>query len=114
MSAKNATGVRGFFQKITNSGPRMIGGLADKRAQRDAASASAACAMGCCNLAHCNDCGIYGSACEQVNCPSPGHLESWQCPVSGGYWICYECTTGSNCDTGTFICSQSRSWASCC
>ena len=111
MTTKTATGVRSFFQKITNSGPRMIGGIADKRAERDASSA---CADGCCNLAYCNTCGVYGSGCEQVNCGSGRHLESWQCPVSGGYWICYECTTGSDCYSGSISCSQARSWASCC
>ena len=114
MKTKMRAAPRTMFRKVSKSGSGLVGGLAARQSERDASSAQADCLQGCCNLVYCNTCGVSGPACEQVPCPAPNHLESWQCwDGPNHYWICYECTTGSNCYSGSFHCSQARPSDSC-
>lgn len=55
--------------------------------------------FGCCNL-------VFPSDASCINkCTGSYSWKSWGCCQSGEFYSCGECTTGSNCNTGTFKCS---------
>lgn len=56
-------------------------------------------ALGCCNLAKTSD-----ATCLD-RCGGSYHWKSWGCCQSGEFYSCGECTTGSNCSSGSFLCS---------
>lgn len=100
---------RGFLGLVGRTGIVVVGAGAALAATEQSAWAGNAA---CCTLAYppgdpkyckINSNGYY-------ICPSPGHWETWCCCSGCGTpyvrtYKCAECTTGSDCHHGTYVCS---------
>jgi hypothetical protein len=100
---------RRFLGLASKAGMVIVGAGAALAATEQSAWAGNAA---CCNLAYppgsSHYCKVNSSG--SYICPSPGHWRTWCCCVGCGTsfkrtYSCAECTTGSTCYQGTFICS---------
>jgi hypothetical protein len=63
-------------------------------------AASADCQSSpCCCLASCTKCSL--NACGGWSCPSGYTAQCWNCTSGGRWYVCGECTNGSNCYNGS-------------
>ena len=57
----------------------------------------------CCCLAKANRCST--NPCGGWNCPSGYNATCWNCSAGGHWYVCGECSQGSDCYTGEYYCS---------
>jgi hypothetical protein len=94
---------RGFLRRASALGAVVVGGIAATWADAPAASASPFC----CSLRYPNGpwCGnVKGT--NNFTCAKGYTKRYWTCGYMSCEFGCYECTTGSNCHSGTYKCSN--------
>jgi hypothetical protein len=108
---EHRTGRRGFLGLLGRVGLGVVGGLAGVSAASEAAHANPRppCGGGLHQAACC--CLVYPpGGCPGIppnsSCPSHSYKRTWGCCSGGRFYQCIECTSGSNCKSGTFRCSE--------
>ncbi len=98
-------GRRKFMTRASGLGAAVVGAIALTWTD---APAALAFDEGCCNLATRTPCGGSWGKDGTFTCPSGSSKHFWSCYTSGDHFLfhCWECNTGSNCDGGTFKCSN--------
>lgn len=101
---KGETSRRGFLGVAGKLGVGAIAGLAGVATSATAAWAGNAA---CCNLYFPPGSSHYcrGDGSGSFLCPSPGNWQLWYCCTGSRTYACAECTTGADCEHGTFLCS---------
>lgn len=89
---------RGFLGWMGRLGMTVVGGIAGVTALREPASAN----PGCCDLATSTRC----SGGAGFSCPSGYRKRVWYCASGSTTYGCGECTTGSDCHSGDYACSE--------
>ena len=95
----------------------VVGGIAGATATAESAAAhprppcrAGLYAAGCCCLAKppgsCPGSGTSHTCPPGPPGPPDYHKETWGCCAGGRFYICSECTTGGDCKTGKFACSE--------
>lgn len=92
---------RGFIGWMGKVGVTAVGAVAGVVAMSKSASAAN---WRCCNLALPNKFCNTNSQGQYV-CPSGYSMKVWNCCTGSRLYACGECTKGSNCSTGPFVCS---------
>jgi hypothetical protein len=57
----------------------------------------------CCSLASCTRCNL--NFCGGWSCPSGYNATCWNCTSGGKWYVCGECSAGTNCYSGPWACS---------
>jgi hypothetical protein len=100
---------RGFLGWMGKVGITVVGGAAGVSVLGGTASAGAKnpalYTYACCHLALPNNCARNSSG--NAVCPSGSTMRAWHCCMPGGSrtYACGECTTGADCNHGSFKCS---------
>jgi hypothetical protein len=105
------TGRRGFLGLLGRLGLGVVGGMAGVAATGEVASANPRppCGSGLHQAACC--CLVFPpGGCPgpppNSSCPSGSSKRTWGCCSGGRFYQCIECTSGSNCKSGHFRCSE--------
>jgi hypothetical protein len=104
-------GRRGFLRLLGRLGLGVVGGVAGVTAAAGPAGAHPRPPCGG-NLYHVACCclvfppgGCPGTP-PSINCPGSSRKRTWGCCSGRRFYQCIECTTGPNCKTGSFRCSE--------
>lgn len=89
---------RRFLRRLTGASAGLFAGIAAAGADDAAAYPYACCALA--SNTHCSGCST-GS----FSCPSGYNKKYWFCCQSGQLYGCGECTHGSSCYIGPWVCS---------
>jgi hypothetical protein len=99
LEAERAGSRRGFLGWMGRLGMAVVGGIAGVTALREPALAN----PGCCDLATSTSCSGDGAG---FSCPSGYNKRVWYCASGNTTYGCGECTTGSDCHSGDYACSE--------
>lgn len=100
LDGERAGSRRGFLGWMGRIGATVVGGLAGVTALGEEALA----APNCCHLATSVNCDGSG---PDYRCPAGYQKQVWYCTSGGRTLGCGECTTGRNCRSGNYACSES-------